>query len=141
MIDKNVHLRSHFFFQASHILETEDRPQHEHDWHMVACITGPALKGKIIDLMAFRSTVESLLDGLSGTFLNENSLLDMSAQQMPTCETLGMFLATQMQQLMIPFQQQENPQASLAWVEIGIAETGQLPLGWVRIFPEDLQDG
>ena len=122
-----------FEFHASHALSVREEP-HPHLWKVEIRIQGHPQNGMIINMPALRDSVQIRLNQLNSTFLNSNSILPLSVQSAPTCETLGAYLYQEFQVVLqnefVPL----NPSLHLSSVEVAICEEDGFEWGSAKLY-------
>ncbi len=119
---------------ASHSLDGFEQP-HPHRWKLEARISGAPVRGRIIDLPVLEDALKADLRSLEGCYLNESPLVDDATRAFPTCETLGAYLATHWDRVVLSRFRGENPSLTLVSVQVTLCEMDGREFGAALIEP------
>jgi 6-pyruvoyl-tetrahydropterin synthase len=124
-----------FNFEASHSLSDYEQP-HLHLWRLECTFSGKPIDGRILDMVQTRARIETLLESVSLTYLNENQNLTPEARRFPTCETLTHYFKLHLEQMVLTEFCKINSTIQLRSISVSIGELNGLQLGSVRLVME-----
>jgi 6-pyruvoyl-tetrahydropterin synthase len=124
-----------FRFEASHSLSGYETP-HPHLWDLEITVGGQPIEGRIVDIVTLRKRIETLVDEIRSTYLNENQRVTENVREFPTCETLSHFFYKELQTVLMNEFQPSNPSICLTNILVAILEMNGVEMGAARLKSE-----
>jgi 6-pyruvoyl-tetrahydropterin synthase len=121
-------------FEASHSLDVRESP-HPHVWKVELTLGGEAQDhGKLVNLPTLQGALESVIGPLSGTYLNDQTLLPIFAREFPTCETLAAYLYSELETVIEKNFRSRNPTLILISMMVTLCDPDGREWGSARVY-------
>ena len=121
-----------FRFSASHSLSGYE-VQHPHLWNLELSLAGNPKDGKIVDMIEFRERITQLVAPLESQYLNELQAVSAEVRRVPTCETLCLYFAEEINKLIRLDFLTQNPSLVLSSVAVEICDMNGVAVGAVKL--------